>query len=169
MCNGGKSTFSLFTNGTFFMFFSPSTNTSLLGHFLFIQWFCFALLSHKHKKQGYFVLPPCCPRSMDTTFKSPHITHSCSVYLILARIVFIFLYVSFICIECPIGVEASLFPLCNRTHFKFLLKLSMNSLHSDGVQDVPIAVISPSMLSQNNKFPSILKNSMSFFPCSGKN
>ena len=77
MCNGGKSTFALFTNGMFFMFFSPSTNTFLLGHFLFIHWSYFAPLSHKHKKQGYFVLPPCCPMIMDNTFKSPHITHSC--------------------------------------------------------------------------------------------
>ena len=129
---GGKSTFSLFTNGTFFRFFSPSTNTFLLGHFLFFQWSYFALLSHKHKKQGYFVLPPCCPRSMANTFKPPHITHSCSAYLILSRIVFVFSCVSFICIECSIGSEARLFPLCNRTHFRLLLELSMNSLHSDG-------------------------------------
>ena len=132
MCNGGKSTFSLFTNGTFFMFFSPSTNFSLLA-ILVIQWSCFALLSHKHKKQEYFVLPPCCPRSMDNIFKSSHIAHSCSVYLILWRIVFMFSYISFICIKCSIGTEASLFPLCNRTLFRLLLELSMNSLHSDGV------------------------------------
>ena len=93
-----------------------------------------ALLCHPtSKKQGYFVLSPCCPRTMDNTFKSPHITHSCLVYLILSRILFIFSYVSFICIACTIGTEASLFPLSDRTHFRLFLELSMNSLHSNGV------------------------------------
>ena len=142
MCNGGYSTFSLFNNGTFFIFFSPSANTSLLDHSLFIQWFCFALLSHRHKKQGFFVFPPCCPRSMgmDNNFSVLTTLHnilhidSCSAYLILSRIVFIFLYVSFIYIECPIGTEASLLSLYyNTTHFMLLLELSINSLHSDEV------------------------------------
>ena len=85
------------------------------------------------KSKGFFVFPPCYPRSMDNMFKSSHIIHSCSTYLILSRIVFIFSYVSFICIECPIGMKASLLPLCNKTHFMLLLELSMNSLHSNGM------------------------------------
>ena len=71
------------------------------------------------KNKSFFVFPPCYLRTMDNMFKSPHIVHSCSTYLILLRIVFIFSYVSFICIECPISMKASLLPLCNRTHASF--------------------------------------------------
>ena len=85
------------------------------------------------KSKGFFAFPPCYSRSMDNMFKSPDIIHSCSTYLIVLRIVFMFLYVSFICIECLIGMKTSLLPLCNRTHFMLLLELSMNSLHSNGM------------------------------------
>ena len=83
------------------------------------------------KTQEFFVFPLCYPRSMDNMFKSPYIIHSRFKYLLLSRIVFIFSYVSFICIECPIGMKASLLQLCNRTHFVLLLELSMNNLHSN--------------------------------------
>ena len=36
---------------------------------------------------------------------------------------------------------SKLFPLCNRTHFRLILELSINSRYSDGVQKVPTAVI----------------------------
>ena len=50
-----------------------------------------------------FPIPSGCSRNIDSTFKYTHITHSCSIYLSLSKIIFLFSYVSFIYNEHPIG------------------------------------------------------------------
>ena len=97
---GGNSTFVTLTNGMFLMFFSPTVLQTLLYLAIpFLSDVFFALLSHEHIKHGYLVCFPCCPKSMESNFTSPHITHSWSAYLIVSKIVFMCSYVSFICTE----------------------------------------------------------------------
>ena len=76
MCSGGRRTVSGFTSGSY----SPTTNSVRLDQSCFTQWSFFARLPHKQRKQRYFVYPPCCPRSMQTIFKSPQIFQLCSEY-----------------------------------------------------------------------------------------
>ena len=80
ICSGGRRTFSGFTNGSYLIFFSPTTNSVRLGQSCFTQWSSFARLSHKQRKQGYFVYPPRCPRSIHTIFKYLQIFQLCSEY-----------------------------------------------------------------------------------------
>ena len=126
MCNGGENTFSVFTNGTFF--YVSSTNSSLFGYFLSIQWSCYALLSHKHEKQGYFILP----KKKRITLSNLHILFIHVQYVSFCREHFSYFYMllSFFN-ECPIGMGASLLLMCNKTHLRLLSKLLMNNLHSD--------------------------------------
>ena len=49
----------------------------------------FARLSHKQRKQGYFVHPPCCPGSMHTIFKTVQIFQLCSEYFNFSNTCFI--------------------------------------------------------------------------------
>ena len=62
---GGKTIFSLSTSASLFTLALLTIKFCLFGHSFLIQ-SSFALLSHIHKKQGYFVYPPCCPRKKQT-------------------------------------------------------------------------------------------------------
>ena len=56
------------------------------------------------------------------------------------------------------GMKANVFLLCCRKHFKLLLELSMEILHSAGSYPQPIAFKKPLISSQNTNSSSILKN-----------
>jgi len=130
MWSGGSRTLLGSTKLSRRTFLLPGTRDVLLGHTSLVQCLAQSRLSHSQRKQGYFVFPPCCPSSIEITFKSPHMVHAWSLYLILLRIKSKFSYLSFKCTECPIGNDAYLFPLCRRTALKLLLDESINSLHS---------------------------------------
>ena len=103
--SGGSSIFSLFTNETFFMFF-PQVQTPLYLTISFLSrglgLLCYPtgtrskgfLCSHL-VAQAAWITPPI----TITTPTSQHIIHSYLTRLILSRIVFLFLYVFFICIK----------------------------------------------------------------------
>ena len=73
------------------------------------------------------------------------------------------LWVSFICIECPIGINKKLFPLCGRNALRFLDN-SIKSLHSLASYSKSIDLINPEMLSQwtDNDLSWIVKNCLLF-------
>jgi len=55
MCKGGSRIFSRSTRLTFETFLDPGCSCSLLGQCTVSQCLSLALLSHSHRKQGYFV------------------------------------------------------------------------------------------------------------------
>ena len=144
-------------------FLLHGTRDVLLGHTFLVQRMALSRLSHSQRKQGYFVFPPCCPSRIEITFKSPHMVHAWSLYLILLRIKSKFSYLSFKCTECPTGNDAYLFPLCRRTALKLLLDESINSLHSLASCWMLNLVISPGMSLQYTSSPSWEKNGTNSF------
>ena len=70
MCRGGNIIFVLSTSGSSRMLGSPGLRSVLGGQFIPTQCFSRALLSHMHRKQGYFVCPRCWPRRKATILRS---------------------------------------------------------------------------------------------------
>lgn len=54
LCSGGKIIWFRPTKGSRMTLLPPTTVLFLVGHYLLIRWSCLALLSYRHKKQGYF-------------------------------------------------------------------------------------------------------------------
>ena len=107
MCKGGSRIFARSTRLTFETFLDPGCSCSLSGQCTVSQCLSLALLSHSHRKQGNFVYPLCSPSSNPMTFKSPHICHSCTWYLIFSSTSSNVSYDSDSFVECASGMEAS--------------------------------------------------------------
>lgn len=105
-----------FTKSKLMTFCVPTTSYFLKGQIFWDQLWFLSGLSHNLMKQGYFVKPLCWPKRKLTIFKSTHISQLWSRYFILSTTSEIVLYSSFIMVECAIGIEPYLFPLCSRTN-----------------------------------------------------
>jgi hypothetical protein len=134
MWSGGSRTILGSTKLSRRTFLPPRTRDVLFGHTFLVQCLALSRLFNSQRKQGYFVFPPCCPNSIDINFKSPHMIHAWSLYMILLRIKSKFSYLSFKCSECPTGNDAYLFPLSRRFALKFVLDESISSLHLGHVE-----------------------------------
>lgn len=164
ICKGGNMIRFRSTRGTFITLRLPGTSASLEGHYFLVQCSHLVLLSHKHIKKGYLVQPPCCPKRKLTILRSTQITHLCSLYFILFKTNAIVGYSSLTLVECAIGREPSLFPLCNSTHFKLRFDESINKRYSFvSYLCKPMAVIKPEISVQYTKSSSSAKKGSKTF------
>ena len=131
MCRGGNIILFLSTSGSCRMSIgSPGLRLDLGGQFISTQCFYRALLSHMHRKQGYFVYPRCWPRRKATILRSTQMIQLCLWYCNNSITVVMFPYSLRRQTECPIGTVPYKLPLWRMTHFKLRFELSMNSRHS---------------------------------------
>ena len=85
MWRGRKIIFSWSTSGWFLIFGSPTFKHILTGQFFWVQCMSLALLSHRHKKNGYFVYPSWWPSKTLTILRSTQMIQLWSSYLSNSR------------------------------------------------------------------------------------
>ncbi|GBN10067.1 hypothetical protein AVEN_273548-1 [Araneus ventricosus] len=71
ICRGGNKSFAGGTEVVFMTLFSPGVKTPRSDQSVLAQWRSLAQMSHKHKRQRYFVKPACRPNNVVSILKSP--------------------------------------------------------------------------------------------------